>query len=75
MKRNLPDHSDTDREIDHDPEYSANPADEELDLQKFEQSSAVYNRRLKNHRKLRQADWWIAAGLYLILVSVALVVL
>lgn len=38
-------------------------------------SSASYERRRKMWAEFNQGDWWIALGLYLILSSVAFVVL
>jgi hypothetical protein len=45
------------------------------DLQEFEASSEYYERRSRIRFKWQQGDWWIAIGLYLVLVGVALVVL
>jgi len=45
-----------------------------LDLQKFKDSSAFYKRRFKHIKKSHKADWWITAGLYLLLVGVAFVI-
>ena len=39
------------------------------------ESANYYDRRSKNRNKIRQLDVWIVAGLYLILSSVAFVVL
>lgn len=46
---------------------------EEIALQKA--SADIYERRWKNEIKGSKGDWWIAIGLYLVLTSIAFVVL
>lgn len=47
----------------------------EADLKEFEASSAYYERRSRIRMKWHKGDSWIAVGLYLVLVSVAFVIL
>ena len=54
------------------PEYADR---KKADLQEFEASSEYYERRSRIRFKWHQGDWWIAIGLYLVLVGVAFVVL
>jgi len=44
-------------------------------LQEFKDSPAYYERRSKIGTKLGRGDWSIAIGVYLIIISVALVIL
>jgi hypothetical protein len=44
-------------------------------LQEFNDSPAYYERRSKIGMKLGRNDWWIAIGVYLVIVGVAFVVL
>ena len=75
MKRNVLTDSVIDQPISRDDDEAANDNFNETDLQAFEASSDYYERRSRNRIKLHQGDWWIAVGLYLILLGVAFVVL
>ena len=48
---------------------------EKAAMQEFEDSSEYYERRSKIRFKWQQGDWWIAIGLYMVLVGVAFIVL
>ena len=46
----------------------------ELDVRVFKASSDYYKRCSRHRIKLHQGDWWVAVAVYLILASVAFVV-
>ena len=75
MKRNELMGSVNDQAISQVDDEAANDNFNETELQEFEASSAYYERRSRNRIKLHQGDWWIAVGLYLILLGVAFVAL
>lgn len=52
-----------------------NDTRKQADLQEFNASPELYERRSRIRFKWQQGDWWIAVGLYLVLVGVALVIL
>ena len=75
MKRNELTDSVNDQSISQVDDEAASDNFNETDLQEFEASSDYYERRSRIRIKLHLGDWWIAVGLYLILISVAFVVL
>ncbi len=75
MKRDELTDSVNDQPVSQVDDEAANDNFNETDLQEFEASSDYYERRSRNRIKLRQGDWWIAVGVYLILIGVAFVAL
>ncbi len=47
----------------------------DTDLQEYESSANIYERRWQQKIKCDRRDWWIAAVVYLLLASVAFVAL
>ena len=54
---------------------AANDNLNDTDMQDYESSADVYERRWRQKIKHDRRDWWIAAAAYLLLASVAFVVL
>ena len=54
---------------------AANDRLNDMDMQNYESSADVYERRWRQKIKHDRRDWWIAAAAYLLLASVAFVVL
>ena len=75
MKRDELTDSVNDQPVSQVDDEAANDNFKETDLKEFEASSDHYERRSRIRIKLHQGDWWIAVGLYLILIGVAFVVL
>lgn len=74
MNRNTPSYTVAGQAHDLDLPRKPGHASDEPDLEDYEKSSECYKRQLREGLKLRKADFWISAGLYLLLISVAFVV-
>jgi len=79
MKRNQLRKSANDQPASQVEDEAANDDLNEAELQEYDSSAGVYERRSKHRTRVReefmQETWYIIAALYLILISVGLVVL
>jgi len=54
---------------------AADDSHNDTDLQEYESSADIYERRWRQKIRYDRRDWWIAAVVYLLLASVAFVTL
>ena len=71
MKRNELRESVNDQPINQVEDEVSNDNLDETDWHALEVSAIYYERRWRNRIRLHQGDWWIAIGLYSLLISVA----
>lgn len=75
MKRDEFRDSATNQQTRHLEDETASDRPDDSDMQVYESSAEVYERRWRHRRTYDRRDWWIAVAVYTLLASVAFVIL